>query len=131
MKLFNEKQKRGNSSRLPLTLAAAVIAIAFVGGLLFFIQRASTPSLQQQTNCEFNGRTIPYVIEEGDTLFSVAGAFRTTATRLTVANCLDYDVPDHEKRARILYQQAVCPGLLMLCRLLHALCMPAYNFPVT
>jgi|GEM_PF-5748181 len=92
MKLFNEKQKRGNSSRLPLTLAAAVIAIAFVGGLLFFIQRASTPSLQQQTNCEFNGRTIPYVIEEGDTLFSVAGAFRTTATRLTVANCLDYDV---------------------------------------
>lgn len=37
MKLFDEKSKRKNQpSRLPFTLVAAVIAIALVGGLIFF-----------------------------------------------------------------------------------------------
>ncbi len=89
MPLFGSKQKRNqHASRLPLTLAAAVLAITIVGGLLFFVQ-GSADAPYQDTVCEYSGEHHTYRIQEGDTLFAVSEQFGVSFDRLAEANCFD------------------------------------------
>ena len=89
MPLFGAKHKRNqNTSRLPFTLAAAVLAITIVGGLLFFIQ-GSADAPYQDAVCEYSGEHHSYQVQEDDTLLSVSNRFGISVDTLGDANCID------------------------------------------
>ncbi|MEO1290305.1 MAG: SAF domain-containing protein, partial [Chloroflexota bacterium] len=92
MNLFKrEKHKRKTqSARVPLTLAAAIVAIALVGGLLIFIQQADLPNMSMSDSaCGYDGATQTILLQEGDTLFSLAEQYEVDINELLEANCFE------------------------------------------
>ena len=104
------KRKRNARSRLPLTLAAAVLAIFLVGGLVLFLRMPTTSDampaaeinpfeinathlIEQATEiaaCSYASDDSygVYTVREGDTIFSISLEVNVPVPLLREANCI-------------------------------------------
>lgn len=90
MPILDNKPKRKSKqrSRLPFTLAAAVLAIVLVGGLILFTQGQGSSGQYATDDCAYDGNTERHTVREGDTLTSIATFYNTTPSLIAAANCL-------------------------------------------